>query len=169
MDLLVSGSAVFSPCGMFRMRLDRDLGAVGPVVAICGVNPSKAGAKTNDHTMTKIIGFGARLGWARIAMVNKFSLVATDVNALRDAADPVGPQNDRYILEAFAEADLIIPAWGPLSKLPPRLRGRWRDVAAMAQRTGKPVKCWGVAGDGQPRHPLMLSYETPLVPWRAPA
>lgn len=33
---------------------------------------------------------------------------------------------------------------------------------------GRPLYCFGVAKDGQPRHTLMLAYDTPLVPWRAP-
>lgn len=45
---------------------------------------------------------------------------------------------------------------------------RWHAIFRIAERVGKPLYCFGVAKDGQPRHTLMLAYDTPLVPWRAP-
>lgn len=168
-DLLSSGSAILSPCGAFRMRLDRRLCDHGPVAAICGVNPSTADAQLDDHTIRKDMGFGRRLGWSRLIKINKFALRATDVRALRSAKDPVGPDNDAAIAAAFAEADLLIAAWGPLAKLPAPLRNRWRRIVQLAEGAGKPLHCWGVAKDGHPRHPLMLAYKTPLVLWEAPA
>lgn len=167
-DLFPTGAAVISPDGVFRYLLERTIAAAGPVAAICSVNPSTADAKIDDQTIRKDMGFARRLGWSRIIKVNKFALRATDVRALRSAADPVGPENDRYIEQAFREADILVGAWGPLSKLPRPLRERWRAIAAIAERAGKPLHCWGVAKDGHPRHPLMLAYETPLVKWSAP-
>jgi hypothetical protein len=64
-------SAIFSECGLFRYRLERDLERSGPVVAILGVNPSTADAEKNDQTIRKDIGFGRLLGWSRIIKANK--------------------------------------------------------------------------------------------------
>jgi hypothetical protein len=163
-------SAIFSDCGMFRLRLDREIDPLlgGIVAALCGVNPSIAGAEANDQTIRKDIGFGRIHGWRRIIKINKFSHVATDVTELRKVADPVGHDNNRYIEEAIREADVFVPCWGPLAKLPLHLRGRWREVVAIAERVGKPMLCFGTAQDGQPRHTLMLAYSTPLVPWSPP-
>lgn len=154
-----------SPCGVYRMRLDRVLNGSGPVVAILGVNPSTADAAKNDATIRKDIGFGTRLGWRRIIKGNKFALRATDVRVLRAAADPIGPENDLYLEEIMREADMVIAAWGTLAKLPRHLRSRGRDVVAIADRVGKPLHCFGTTQDGQPRHTLMLAYDTPLVKW----
>lgn len=162
-------SAVISACGSYRMRLDRDLGRSGPAVAILGVNPSTADATRNDATIRKDIGFGDRLGWGRIIKGNKFAFRATDVRALRVCADPIGPENDRYLCEIMAEADIVVAAWGPLAKLPPRLRWRWRDIVSIANSIGKPLHCFGTARDGQPRHTLMLGYDTPLTEWVVPS
>lgn len=52
-------SAIISECGLYRVRLERDLGRAGPAVAILGVNPSTADATANDATIRKDIGFGA--------------------------------------------------------------------------------------------------------------
>lgn len=163
-------SAVISECGTFRLRLDRDVRPLcgGAVAALVGVNPSTADAVENDQTIRKDLGFGEVLGWSRIIKANKFAYRAKDVRELRTAADPVGPENDEYLRQIFAEADILIPCWGPLSKLPKSLRNRWREVAAMMFETGKPVMCFGTAKDGQPRHTLMLPYATPLVTWDAP-
>lgn len=167
--LFQTGSAVLSSCELFRYRLERDLGRDGPTVAILGVNPSTADATINDQTIRKDMGFGANLGWGRIIKGNKFAFRATDVKALRSARDPIGPENDVHLEQILRDADLHIAAWGPLSKLPPHLRGRWRKVAAIADRVGCRLMCWGTAQDGHPRHPLMLAYATPLVEWQRPS
>lgn len=169
-ELLPStSSAIISECGRYRYRLERDLGQPGPVAAILGVNPSIADATVNDPTIRKDMGFGRRLGWSRIIKGNKFAFRATDVKALRSAADPSGPLNMDHLAQIMLEADIVVAAWGPLAKLPTALRGQWREVVAIAARLGKPLHCFGTAQDGQPRHTLMLEYVTPLVEWRPPA
>lgn len=164
-------SAIFSPCGLYRLELRRDIDPLigGLTAALCGVNPSTAGVEANDQTIRKDIGFARIHGWSRIIKINKFSRVATDVHELATFDDPIGAGNDDAIEAAFREADVIVPCWGPLSKLPKRLRNRWREVAAIADRLGKPMFCLGTAKDGQPRHTLMLAYATPLTPWEQPS
>jgi len=165
-------SAYFSDggeeAGLFRWWLERNTNEEGITAALVGVNPSTAGATNNDHTIRKDLGFAARNGWRRIIKVNKFAYRATDVTELRLALDPIGPENDRWIAKAFDEADVIVPCWGPLAKLPKGLRRRWLEVLRLAERSGKPIMCLGTSSDGQPRHTLMLAYETPLVPWSKP-
>lgn len=154
--------------GRYRWRLDREIADEGPAVALVGVNPSTAGAIDNDQTIRKDLGFAKLHGWRRIIKVNKCAFRATDVRELAKAVDPIGPENDKWLAEAFDEADLILPCWGPLAKLPKYLRRRWLEVLRLAERSGKPIMCLGVSNDGQPRHTLMLPYETPLVPWSRP-
>lgn len=161
-------SAILSPCGTWRYRLERDLGRAGPTAAIYGVNPSTADATVNDHTIRKDIGFGGRHGWGRLVKGNKFAYRSTDIKGLRTAADPRGPENDAHLEQIMRDADIHIAAWGPLGKLPPHLRKRWRTVLSIAERVGIKFMCFGVAQDGQPRHTLMLAYDTPLVEWRPP-
>lgn len=167
-QLKITGSSVFSEDGEYRLRLDRDLGISGITAAVIMVNPSKAGASMNDHTIRKLFGFAPRHNIGRFIVGNKFAHVATDVKELRSCADPVGPENDKYLEQIMRDADLHIVAWGPLSKLPPQLRSRWRDVVAIADRVGCKLMCFGTAQDGHPRHPLMLAYDTPLIEWMRP-
>jgi hypothetical protein len=165
----MSGGAILSPCGTWRWVLWRDIAEEGLVAALCGVNPSTADAKENDATIRKDIGFAKVHGWRRIIKINEFAFRATDVNRLKTAFDPCGPENDAHIRRALDEADVFVACWGSLAKLPKPLRNRWRAIVRMAQEAGKPIMCFGTANDGQPRHTLMLAYETPLVPWSAPA
>lgn len=162
-------SAILSPCGAYRVRLERDLGRSGPVAAVLGVNPSTADATVNDATIRKDIGFGARLGWGRLIKGNLFAYRATDVRELRTASDPVGPDNLDHLCRIMLDADVVVAAWGPTAKLPPHLRDQWRVVAGLADALGRPLHCFGTAQDGQPRHTLMLAYDTPLTPWTRPA
>lgn len=167
--MLIKRSAVFSPCGTYRLRLERDLGVPGLTALGLMVNPSKAGAEVDDHTIRKWYGFAPRHDIGRFIIANKFAHVATDVKELRFCVDAVGPDNDKHIEQAMRDADVHIVAWGPLAKLPPNLRTRWREVVAIADRVGCKLMCFGTAQDGHPRHPLMLAYNTPLVPWIRPA
>lgn len=164
MDLIRNG-AKFSDCGLYRLRLDRYIGSGKIVAAVFGVNPSKAGADMNDQTSKKWIGFGQRLGWQRYVAANAFGLVATDVRELATAADPYGPQYDESVAEVIAEADILIACWGNRSKLPKALRPRLDQMALRLRQSGKPVYCWGLTASGDPIHPVMLGYATPLIPF----
>ncbi|MDF2813076.1 MAG: hypothetical protein K0S56_4107 [Microvirga sp.] len=170
--LSIDGSSVvISDCELFRYRLEREtqMNGRGRTAAVLMVNPSTADASENDATIRKVMGFADRNNIGRIIVGNKFAFRAKDIKALRTAADAIGPENDRHLEQIMRDADIHIVAWGPLAKLPPNLRDRWRDVAAIAQRVGCRLMCLGAVQDGHPRHPLMLAYATPLTEWRRPS
>lgn len=153
---IAKGVAVFSPCGGFRYRLERDL-----------VSPSPD--QSNDHTITKVEGFASRAGFKKVLVGNKFAAVSTDIKGLAQIADPRGGQeNNQHLERIIEEADALLFAWGPLAKLPKQWRNRWTTVVAMAERMGKSPLCLGICNDGQPRHPLMVAYSQPMVPWSRP-
>lgn len=161
-------SAIISPCGLYRYRLERHgLSGAGAVAWIM-VNPSTADAAQDDPTIRKVIGFSERMGAGWLIVGNKFAYRATDVRELATAADPRGPENDVHLVEIMREAPTVIVAWGPLSKLPKDLRRRWLTIVRMASDIGRPLTCFGTAQDGHPRHPLMLAYDTPLIEWKRP-
>ena len=100
-------SAVISPCGLYRYRLERDLGGLiaGPTVAWIMVNPSTADATADDATIRKVLGFSRRLGAGRVIVGNLFAFRATDIKALRTAADPVGLDADQHLRAIFEAAE----------------------------------------------------------------
>lgn len=167
-DLLMTRRVVFSECGLFSYLLEHDFGGTGPVISLGMVNPSLANGEENDQTMTKVDGFCLRLGASKVIVWNPFARIAKDIRDLRQVDDPIGPENDAHIAKAVQGADIHIVAWGPLSKLPKPLRNRWRSVVNVLMDAGAKPMCWGTALGGQPRHPLMLAYATPLVPWEPP-
>jgi len=166
-DLLTRGSAVISDCRLYRWRLDRILGSTGIVFAYFGVNGSTADGEEDDQTVMKWNGFTVRNGGSRYIVGNAFGLRARDVKKLAAAADPIGPLNDVYLADIIAEADVLVPCWGSRFKLPRGLRPRLDDMKTMIFAARKPVKVFGFTDAGDPLHPLMLSYATPLIDWSA--
>lgn len=158
-------SAVLSPCGLYRYRLERDVQMDGKVFAFIGVNPSKADATRDDPTVRKWIGFTKVNGGRRFIVVNAFAFRATDVAELARAADPHGPDNASHTEGVLDEADIIVPCWGSRVKVPKRLHGSLDRLGRVVKGLAKPVMCFGVTASGDPKHPLMLGYDTPLIPW----
>lgn len=159
-------SAILSPCGLYRYRLERH-GPGDGATAIIMVNPSTADASENDPTIRKLLGFGEIHGWGKLIVGNLYAYRATDVRELAAAADPVGPDNGHRLTEVLLDADRVVFAWGPLAKQPLAFRDRqWRDVWNLAKALGcQPMQIAEPCGDGQPRHPLMPGYSSLITPW----
>lgn len=165
MDSLLKSSAIISPCGTWRYRLDREVQADGIVYLFCGVNGSTATEIEEDQTTRKWRGFTLRNGGRAYIAINPFAFRATDVRELATAADPVGPENAKYIEAAIDEADILVPCWGNTKKVPPSLRYCFDRMLQLFDASGKPIKVFGFTQSGDPKHVLMLGYDTPLVSW----
>lgn len=161
-------SAVMSDCLTWRYRLEREIDDRGPVFAYFGVNGSTATADENDHTVNKWIGFTRINGGRKFIVGNPFAYRATDVRELSRAADPVGPDNAMHLTQIIADADVLIPCWGNQSKVPKHLRTHIRALKRQIFAAGKPVRIFGLTKSGDPLHPLMLGYSTPLTMWSTP-
>lgn len=158
-------SAILSPCGLYRFELRRNIRNWGLRVALIGVNPSTADALKNDATIRKDMGFAMINGWRVIVKGNVFPFRATDVRALAHVADHRLEENDEHLRRIAAEVDMIVPCWGDRKKVPMPLRHRFDFTRELLRETGKPIYTFGFTKSGDPIHPLMLSYKTPLVPW----
>ena len=172
-------TATISACGLYRYRLERDLFPDGEgSVAVIMVNPSTADATKDDATITRIRRRFMKAEYlskllprpAKVIVGNLFAFRATDIRVLASAADAIGPDNDEQLWRIALEADRLVYGWGPLAKMPAPLRGRWRQVHDLFMASGKhiPSIIGRPAQDGQPRHPLMLGYDEPLVSWNVP-
>lgn len=158
-------SAIISECGRYRYRLERRQDKTGPVVAFFGVNPSTADASAEDATTRKWHGFAERNGWGRYIVGNVFALRSTDVRALARAADPLGREYAAHLSRIIADADELIPCWGDRGKVPKELHWHFDDLLVQLFASRKPVRIFGLTKGGDPKHPLMLGYNTPIVPW----
>lgn len=162
-------SATISPGGLYRFTLHRSIQKIGMRACVIMVNPSTADHTNDDATIRKLIGFGKRLQWSELTVVNKFAYRATNINELRDAEYPIGALNDGYIAAAMLDADIVVVAWGSLTKLPSKLRDRWRTIVTMARSLDRTLYCFGICEDGHPKHPVMLAYANQLIRWESPA
>lgn len=95
-----------------------------------------------------------------LVIVNLFAFRHTDPARLRSAEHPVGPANDDALRLLTAAAPRTIAAWGNGGSHGGRSR-------AVAQLLASPL-CLGTTGTGEPRHPLYVPRDAPLVPWSAP-
>lgn len=164
-------SAIISDCGKYRYRLERECGLQfdgSKTFAYFGINPSTADATLDDATVRKWRGFTQRNGGHRFIVGNVFAFRSTDPDALKYQDDPFGPLWLEHLNSIIADADILVPCWGRLSKTPKPLRGAPAQLMATLIRSGKPVMHFGVTGCGQPKHPLMLGYDTPLTEWVKP-
>jgi hypothetical protein len=164
----MTSSAVLSPCGQYRYRLERTVAMEGPVYAFFGINPSTADHVIDDQTVKKWIGFTKVWGGGRFIVGNVFAFRATDVTELTRAHDAIGPDNAAHLAQIIADADVLVPCWGRKTKAPKRLRGELDLLLMQLVCSGKPVMHLGLTQCGQPTHPQMLGYATKLRPWGQP-
>lgn len=130
------------------------------------LNPSTADAVEDDRTIGRVHHFTYRLGLSRFCVVNLFALRSSDPDELlrvRDVADAIGPENDRWLRSAAESASVIVCAWGGHKAVRARDLGPlFRMLRGLGARR---VVCLGTNEDGTPRHPLYLAGTTPFVPF----
>jgi hypothetical protein len=156
------GSAVFSPDGHYRYRLERDFERPGPVHVWGMLNPSTADADRNDPTVSRCTRYSYTWGASRLVVVNLYGYRATDPRALARAADPIGPANDQHIAAAVAEAELVICAWGAHGKR----RGQVVGLSLVAAGMRDKLHALALTKTGAPRHPLYLRADLRPRLWR---
>jgi hypothetical protein len=150
--------ATFSPCGRYRYTLDRRWGD-GPLMTWVMLNPSTADAEKDDPTIRRCIAFAKAWGYGGLTVTNLFAFRATDPADMRAAADPVGPYNDRAILDA-CRGRVAVAAWGVHGEY----KGRALAVCRMIDQESNGLRCLGVTKDGHPKHPLYVAGTTrPMV------
>lgn len=124
------------------------------------LNPSTADAQHNDPTIHRCVRFAQRWGYGALDVVNLFAYRATDPKVLKTIPDPIGPENDAYLLAAATQAERIVLAWGNWGAL-----GQRNQQVLQLFPVQSRLYCLGKTLAGQPRHPLYLSYDSQLLPW----
>lgn len=150
----MSGSANFSPCGLYRYRLERLLESGDGTVLWVMLNPSTADADHDDNTIRRVKAFSQSWGFRRALVGNVYAFRSTNPRGLWTADDPTGPDNPKHLHEMAAEASLIIAAWGQHVK-----RADVEPVEDLLRMYGN-VWCLGTGRGEKPKHPLMLPADT---------
>jgi len=144
---------MYSPCGRYRYRLWREWDRRRRTLLWIMLNPSTADhLGNNDPTIERCERRAHAWGFGRVEIVNLFALRSPDPRVLRTAAQPIGPDNDRAIMEAAEISDMILCAWGGLGGLADRA------AAVRSLLQGRPLSCLGLTRSGEPAHPLYLPY-----------
>lgn len=144
---------ILSDCGTYRYTLTRRIPCalrwVNPVLFIM-LNPSIANATIPDPTTTRCINYAKSWSNTDLTIVNLFALISTEPKELISHADPVGPDNDKHIMEQIEKHILgdIVLGWGA-DKF---ARGRAEKLKELLN--GREVSCLVQNKDLSPRHPL---------------
>ena len=151
----------------YRPKLKRDLGRLASSgaeqrVLFCMLNPSTADEETNDRTITRVEKFARREGGTHLRVVNLYAARATNREELAGFDNPIGPGNDETIRLEAVRADLIVAAWGDGVRHGPD-PARAETVLALLQSAGDVYRLGKLTMAGNPRHPLRLRKDAPLV------
>ena len=139
---------ILSDDRVYRYSLWREwIGGEGYVMFI-GLNPSTADETLDDPTIRRCVGFAKAWGFSALCMANLFAFRATKPKVMKQASDPVGKDNDKWLRHLCDGASLVIAAWGTDGSYLARDRKVCNLLGAM--------DCLGVTKDGYPRHPLYL-------------
>jgi len=157
----MTGTADFSPCQTYRYRLTRTWGTGTKRATFLMLNPSTADAKDLDPTLTRCLNFAIKWGCDAMWVVNLFALRSTDPQKLYKHFDPVGPRNDKFILDAAIGSTHLVAGWGTHGKF----TRRDERVMEMLRDANIDMECLGMTKEGHPRHPLYLKASTELIPF----
>ena len=157
----VLAGAAISPCGTYRYTLDRVWDTSLPRALFIMLNPSTADASEDDPTIRRCRSFATREGCGGLTVVNLYALRSTNPDALATHPNPVGPDNDLHIALALDQRPAkVIAAWGAHLFAKTRATAVARTLAAHGGR----LECLGLTKAGDPRHPLYVRGDAPLIP-----
>lgn len=142
--------AIFSPCRKYRYTLWRRWGDDWETnfCMFIGLNPSTADEINDDPTVRRCINFSKAWGYSALLMTNIFAYRATDPRDMKAIDEPIGPENDRYLIEHAAKASIVVAAWGN--------HGAYRDRHNLIKAMIPNLHCLKTSKLGMPAHPLYL-------------
>lgn len=157
MDKFPAG-ALFSPDRIYRYYLWRIWNRKTARAMFIGLNPSTADEYNDDPTIRRCAGFAKDWGYGGLIMANLFAFRATNPQEMKSAKDPIGPQNDEYLLDVVATRGIVIVAWGNHGEF----MNRGTQVIEMLRPHRPDLYCFGLTRKGNPRHPLFLPQRSAL-------
>jgi len=122
-------------------------------IAWIGLNPSTADEKQLDPTLRRIKGFSEIYGFGQFYMLNLFALRSTDPSELYKDDSPIGPDNDKWLVEITSKTNVTVCCWGST--------GTFMDRGIKVLQLLNQDKLYHLTltNNNQPIHPLYVSYE----------
>ena len=149
-------TSVFSPCRKWRYQLARTWDTDLSECLFIGLNPSTADEQKDDPTVRRCVRFARDWGYGGLIMTNIFGYRATNPTEMKVQEDPVGPDNDIWLVRSVLRAGRVICAWGNHGEY----AHRGQIVHNMLKKYF--LECLGITRSGEPKHPLYLPKTTPI-------
>jgi hypothetical protein len=158
-------SVVFDgPRRRYRYRLYRTWDETKPHAMFIMMNPSIADENWDDRSVAKCCRFARTWEYGGIYVGNTFAYCATDKKDLRVPENPVGPDNDKHLIEMAKKAAIVVFAHGK----PPykALRARGKELARLLiEKAHVNPLILSLGKDGTPKHPLYLKKTSKPDEW----
>ena len=148
--------AVISECQNYRYSLLRIWDESKPLIGFIGLNPSTADHREDDKTISRCIKFADSWGAGGFYMMNLFAYRATSPADMKKANEPIGQENDKYLLELKNKVEKIVLCWGNGGLH----QGRSKQVLELLQND---LYCIVTNKSGEPKHPLYIKGNAELT------
>ena len=150
-------NAILSTCRNYRYALWRIWDKNKPLALFIGLNPSTADETEDDPTIRRCIGFAKSWGYGGLCMANLFAYRTKSPSEMMSAKDPIGPDNDKWLVKLAGQSGIVIAAWSDHGSF----LGRSKEV----QRLVPDLYCLKLNKSGEPAHPLYLKADMKPVPF----
>ncbi len=148
--------AIISSDDKYRYVLSRIWDESKSKVMIIGLNPSTADASQNDPTIRKCIKYAKSWGYGGIYMLNLFAFRTSKPKVMFSADEPIGVENDQYLMDYSLKCDKVVCAWGN--------DGNYKNRSSEIKSKLSNLYYLARNKSGEPSHPLYLKSE--LTPAR---
>lgn len=123
---------------------------------VIGLNPSTADEVEDDATLVRCMNFAKSWGYGGVCMANLFAYRATNPDDMKAQKDPIGTDNDAWLLKLAKEAGIVVAAWGN--------DGSYLERSTAVRQMLANLYCLKMNKSGEPAHPLYLSADlTPIL------
>lgn len=138
--------AIISKDKIYRYKLSRTWDSTKPTILFIGLNPSIADENVDDPTITRCINFAKDWGYGTLLIANLFAFRSTYPKDIYLIDDPIGKDNDHYLLECVTQSDLIVACWGN--------NGTYMNREKVITELVPNLYCLQKNKNGTPHHPL---------------
>ena len=143
--------ADFSKCKRYRYTLKRLWNEEKGNVLFISLNPALAEVNENNSTNRRGISFAKDWGYGGVVFCNLFAYRCKTPKELKKVKDPVGEENNKFLISEANKSKLIIFSWGNHGKI----MNRNIEVIKLFNKSTK-VYCLGTTKQKEPKHILYL-------------
>ncbi len=133
------------------------------------LNPSTATEHVLDPTLTRCQNFAKKWGAGGMVVANIFALRSTNPAALKQIADPIGPDNDAAIAAVLTTCNKIVAGWGNHGSIMARHEQITKLICKLPAHRQSDVVCFAITKSGAPKHPLYIAANTAVMPYATAA